>query len=77
MSKTLSIHFRVNRQQKEAIENNAKANGYNSISDYIRIRSLCFNPSEEEIHKIYEKLHAEESLKTKVGVKNKNLLEYV
>ena len=76
MSKAFSINVRVSRQQKEAIENNAKANGHNSISDYMRTRSLCFLVCEERLNKIYKRLYPEELHKIKVNGANKNLLEF-
>ncbi len=76
MSKALSINVRVSRQQKEMIESNAKANGYNNLSDYIRTRSLCFLIFEEKLNKIYKALYPEEIHKTKPNGANKNLLEF-
>ena len=77
MSKTFSINVRVSKQQKEAIENNAKANGYAYISDYMRTRSLCFLVCEERLNKIYKRLYPEELHKIKINGANKNLLEFV
>ena len=77
MSKTFSINIRVSRQQKEAIENNAKTNGYAYVSDYMRTRSLCFLVCEERLNKIYKKLYPEEIHKIKPNGANKNLFEFI
>ena len=77
MSKAFSIHVRVSRQQKEVIENNAKANGFNSISDYMRERTLCFSLFEEKLNKIYKKLYPEELHKFKLNGTDKNLSEFI
>ena len=77
MSKAFSIHVRVSRQQKDVIENNAKANGYNNISDYMRTRSLCFLVCEERLNKIYRKLYPEELHKVKLNGSNQNLQQFI
>ena len=77
MSKAFSIHVRVSRQQKEVIENNAKANGFNSISDYMRERTLCFSLFEDKLNKIYKKLYPEDLHKFKLNGTNKNLSEFI
>ena len=77
MSKAFSIHVRVSRQQKEVIENNAKANGFNSISDYMRERTLCFPLFEDKLNKIYKKLYPEELHKFKLNGTDKNLSEFI
>ncbi len=77
MPKTHSINIRVSRQQKEVIENNAKANGYKNVSDYIRTRGLCFHPYEEKINDIHKKLNLERIPRKNLGEIDKNLFEYI
>ena len=77
MSKAFSIHVRVSRQQKEVIENNAKANGFNNLSDYMRERTLCFSLFEEKLNKIYRKLYPEEIHKVKLNGANQNLQQFI
>lgn len=76
MSKTFSINVRVSSQQKEVIENNAKANGFTTLSDFMRTRSLCFFACEERLNKIYKKLYPEE-LHKKFNHANRNLFDYI
>ena len=76
MSKALSIHVRVSRQQKEAIENNAKSSGYANISDYMRTRGLCFLVCEEKLNKICRTLYPDEMHKLKLNGANKKLAEF-
>ena len=77
MAKAFSIHVRVSRQEKEVIKNNAQANGYKKISDYMRTRSLCFLVCEERLNKIYKKLYPEELHKIKLNGANQNLLQFI
>lgn len=77
MSKTFCINIRVNRQQKEIIENNAKANGHNSTSEYVRTRSLCFNLFEEKINDIHRKLNLGENTQARFRKTERSLLEFI
>ena len=77
MSKAFSIHVRVDRQQKEIIESNAKANGFGSTSDFMRARGLVFHPIEEKVHKIYMKLYSEASAVKRISGADKRLNEFI
>ena len=77
MSRAYSINVRVNRQEKCLIENNAKANGHKYISEYIRIRSLCFNPFEQKINEIHKKLLEEIKSGTNMNEADRKLLEFI
>ena len=77
MPKTFSINIRVSRQQKELIENNAQASGYQNVSDYMRTRSLCFLNCEERLNKICKKLFPDELCKIKMNGANKKLNEFL
>ena len=77
MSKAFSINIRVSKQQKEMIENIAKASGYNNISDYMRTRSLGFLGIEEKLSRICKILLPEENHKIKPNGVNKKLAEFI
>lgn len=77
MPKALSIHVRVSRQQKDAIETNAQVSGYANTSDYLRTRGLCFLACEEKLTKICKLLYPEEMHKVKLNGANKKLIEFI
>ncbi len=77
MSKAFSIHVRVSKQQKEAIENHARLMGHANISDYMRTRSLCFLACEEKLNKLCKLILPDETHKLKINGANKKLAEFI
>ncbi len=77
MSKAFSINIRVTKQQKEVIEKNAQANGYNNLSDYIRARGLCFLACEEKLTQIYKKIFTDSNCNLKITGADRKLAEFI